>query len=50
MNAFVLYYNHQRKLQSLKYQTPFSILQKGYEENPSDFNFDPNHMIMGLNT
>ena len=49
MNAFVLYYNHQRKLKSLKYQTPFSILQKGYEENPSDFNFDPNHMIMGLN-
>ena len=49
MMAFVLYYNHQRKLKSLNYQTPFEIIQKRYEHNQNDFNFNPNHMIMGLN-
>lgn len=49
MMAFVLYYNHQRKLKALKFQTPFHIILKAYEENQADFNFNPNHMIMGLN-
>jgi transposase-like protein len=43
MMTFVLYYNHQRKLKSLKYQTPFDIILKEFEQNPSNFNQNPNH-------
>ncbi len=49
MMAFLLYYNHQRKLKALKYQTPFDIILKEFEGNPSAFNSNPNHMILGLN-
>jgi transposase InsO family protein len=50
MMAFSLYYNHQRKLKALKFQTPFSILIKEFERDSSQFNNKPNHMILGLNT
>lgn len=50
MMTFVLYYNHQRKLKSLKYQTPFDIILKEFKLNPSNFNHNPNHMLLGLNT
>lgn len=49
MMTFVLYYNHQRKLKSLKYQTPFDIICKQFEFNPLNFNYNPNHMLLGLN-
>ena len=49
MMTFVLYYNHQRKLKSLNYQTPFDIICKEFDTNPSNFNQNPNHMLLGLN-
>jgi len=49
MMTFVLYYNHQRKLKSLKYLSPFDILIKEFALNPSNFNINPNHMLLGLN-
>jgi hypothetical protein len=48
--TFVLYYKHQRKLKSLKYQTPFDIIIKEFEINPSNFKNKPIHMLLGLNS
>ncbi len=45
--AFVLLYNHQRKLKSLKYQTPFDMILKEFERDPSNFPFNPNHKVFG---
>ena len=50
MMTFVLYYNHQRKLKSLKYYTPFDIIRNEFDRDPSNFNYNPNHMLLGLNT
>ena len=49
MMAFVLYYNHQRKLKALKFQSPFDILIQTYQFNPLGFQQNPSHMIQGLN-
>lgn len=49
MMTFVLYYNHQRKLKSLKYKPPFDIMLQEFERDNSLFNKNPNHMLMGLN-
>lgn len=49
MMTFVLYYNHQRKLKSLKYQTPFDMIISEFDRDPSLFNSNPTHMLMGLN-
>ena len=49
MMAFVLYYNHQRKLKALKYSTPFDKVIHEYGINPTLFKNDPNQMILGLN-
>ena len=49
MMTFVLYYNHQRKLKSLKYQTPFDIIISEFERDKSNFHHNPNHMLLGLN-
>lgn len=48
--TFLLYYNNQRKLKALKYQSPYDILLKEFGENPNSFNQDPNQMTLGLNT
>jgi transposase-like protein len=48
--AFVMYYNHERKLKALKYQSPFDIILKEFDAHPSAFHTDPSQMIMGLNT
>lgn len=50
MMTFVLYYNHQRKLKSLKYQTSFDIILKEFDRDPSNFHTNPAHMLLGLNT
>ena len=50
MMTFVLYYNHQRKLKSLKYQAPFDIILKEFDRDPSNFYSNPIHMLLGLNT
>ena len=49
MMSFVLYYNHQRKLKSLKYQTPFDIVCNAFEIEPVNFKQNPNHMLPELN-
>ena len=49
MMSFVLYYNHQRKLKSLKYQTPFDIVCNAFEIEPVNFKQNPNHMLLELN-
>ncbi|ETZ07185.1 hypothetical protein P618_200579 [Holospora obtusa F1] len=48
MMTFVLYYNHQIKLKSLKYQLPFDIITLELERQNSNFNHNPNHMLWGL--
>lgn len=50
MMTFVLFYNHQRKLKALKFQSPFDILLKIFDDDPSLFHKNPNHMTMGLNS
>ncbi|WP_420805329.1 hypothetical protein [Holospora obtusa] len=49
MMTVVLYYNYQRKLKSLKYQPPFDIIMLEFECNTSNFNHNPNYMLLGLN-
>ena len=49
MLSFVLYYNHQRKLKSLNYQSPFDIVCKEFDSNATNFKQNPNHMLLGLN-
>jgi hypothetical protein len=49
MMTVMLYYNHQRKLQSLEYRTPFDIIVKEFDRAPSNFYTNPAHMLMGLN-
>jgi transposase InsO family protein len=49
MITFIMYYNHQRKLKALKYQTPYDILIKEFERDPSQFKSNPNHKMWGLN-
>jgi len=48
--AFVLYYNLKRPLKALKYKTPYDIIIEQFDQNPTAFNLNPNHNIMGLNT
>ncbi|MFN7225818.1 MAG: IS481 family transposase [Holosporales bacterium] len=48
--VFLLFYNHQRPLKSLKYKTPFDILKEFYEKEPALFYSNLCHKIMGLNT
>jgi hypothetical protein len=43
-----LYYNHHRKLKSLKYHAPFDILINEFEFNSFNFRKDPRHIFMGL--
>ena len=45
----MLYYNHQRPLKSLKFKTPWELIQQCYNENREKFREDPNHKIVGLN-
>ncbi|ETZ06815.1 hypothetical protein P618_201004 [Holospora obtusa F1] len=50
MMTCVLYYNHQIKLKSLKYRPSFDIIMLEFERNTSNFNHNPNHMLLGLNS
>jgi len=33
----------------LKYKTPYDIIIEQFDQNPTAFNLNPNHKIMGLN-
>jgi transposase-like protein len=48
--TFLLYYNMQKKLKSLKYQSPYDKLIEQYNQNPELFLINPCHKIMGLNS
>jgi transposase-like protein len=47
--TFLLYYNLQKKLKSLKFISPYDKLIQCYNENPDLFRINPVHKIMGLN-
>jgi transposase InsO family protein len=47
--AFLLYYNFQKPLKALKYKSPYDIIIEQYNANPSLFNINPSHKLLGLN-
>lgn len=47
--SFILFYNHQKKLKSLKYQSPFSFLLDKFDKMPLLFKDEPIHKLVGLN-
>jgi hypothetical protein len=47
--TFMLYYNHQRKLKSLKFKTPWELIQQCYNNDKQSFRENPNYKIAGLN-
>jgi hypothetical protein len=48
--SFILSYNHQKKLKSLKFKSPFSLLLEKFDKMPSLFKDNPYHKLVGLNT
>jgi transposase InsO family protein len=46
---FLLYYNYQRPLKSLKFQSPYQIIQNYYKIHPEQFPQEPLQKIVGLN-
>ena len=48
--SFLLLYNYQKKLKSLKHQTPYYAIIKTYEDTPTFFKENPNLKNVGLNT
>lgn len=48
--SFLLVYNYQRPLKSLKFKTPYERVLEEYQIRPDIFLEDPNHKIVGLNT
>ncbi len=49
LQTFLLYYNHQKPLKSLKLKTPWQAIEECYNENPNAFILNPQYKIMGLN-
>ena len=47
--SFLLLYNYQKKLKALKYQAPYDIMIKIYQETPEYFNQNPESKSLGLN-
>ncbi len=47
--TFLLYYNHQKKLTALKYNSPYDFILKKYDEEPGIFKENPNLKLVGLN-
>jgi transposase-like protein len=47
--TFMLYYNHQLKLKSLKFKTPWELIEQCYNNDPQFFSENPNQKIVGLN-
>jgi len=47
--SFLLLYNYQRPLKSLKYKTPYDIIVDNYNMNPKLFNTNPTNKLVGLN-
>ena len=49
LETFLLYYNHQRPLKSLKLKTPWQLIEEHYNLKPEDFILNPLDKIVGLN-
>ncbi len=47
--VYVMYYNHQRQLKSLKFKTPWQMIEQCYDETPEVFLHNPRYKTMGLN-
>ncbi|MCK5662776.1 MAG: transposase [Thiotrichaceae bacterium] len=47
--SFILLYNYQRRLKSLKYKAPYTKMIEIYDETPELFKTNPNHKTAGLN-
>ena len=48
--TFLMYYNHQRPLKSLKLKTPWGLIEECYNQNPEFFKSNPLDKIVGLNS
>ena len=46
---WLLMYNYEKQLKSLNYKCPYDIILKEFEDNPSNFNLNPNHEFTALN-
>lgn len=46
---WLLMYNHQKKLKSLNYKSPYDKLIEEFGNEPKLFNLDPRHKLQGLN-
>ena len=47
---FLLVYNYQRPLKSLKFKTPYERVIEEYQINPDIFLINPSHKKVGLNS
>jgi len=50
LHDFVMAYNFQRPLKSLKRKTPYQVIQQEYAKMPKLFHKHPNHYLVGTNT
>ncbi len=49
LQTWLLYYNHQRPLKSLKRKTPWQMIEQYYDQTPEAFLSNPQDKIVGLN-
>ena len=47
--AYLLVHNYQKKLKSLRFQTPHEFILLSYQKQPQLFRENPNHKLVGLN-
>jgi len=47
--SFLMFYNFQKKLKSLKYKSPYDMILQIYNQDVSFFNENPTHKKVGLN-
>ena len=47
--SFLLLYNYQKKLKSLKFQTPYDTIIQIYQDDPKYYKLNPESKSLGLN-
>jgi transposase InsO family protein len=50
LDDFIIAYNVGKKLSALKRKTPMQFILNTFKENPTLFNINPHHLLLGLNT
>jgi len=50
LDDFIIAYNVGKKLSALKRKTPMQFISNKFNENPTLFNINPHHLLLGLNT